>query len=316
MENVKKSVSTLDKGGHNVLNLRKIMKNYKEVKVSYLSRHLTVIISVTLVLLLLGVIAMVWAGADRETRRLKEKIELCVVLRDSIPSGASQRLAENISRQPYCANVNLISKEDALKKWTEDTGENLEELFGVNPLSEEINFGLKSEYANASAIKSIKSVLEKEQIVESVSVPDSEMVEAMNRNIQRLSMVLALVAGIMLVISFVLINNTVHLTIYSRRFTIHTMKLVGATNGFIRRPVIVNNMFAGMTAGLLASGILSIFMVSAPGLGLPNIADMVGWEVFGMIAAALVLAGMTLCSLASWASANTYLRKDYDSLFK
>lgn len=292
------------------------MKNYKEVKVSYLSRHLTVIISVTLVLLLLGVIAMVWTGTDRETRRLKEKIELCLVLRDSIPVGDSQRLAEKISRQPYCANITVVSKEEALKKWTEDTGENLEELFGVNPLSEEINFGLKSEYANASAIKSIKGVLEKEQIVESVSVPDAEMVEAMNRNIQRLSVVLALVAGIMLVISFVLINNTVHLTIYSRRFTIHTMKLVGATNGFIRRPVIVNNMLAGMTAGVLAAGILALIMLCAPKLGLPDIAGMVSWEIFGMIAAAIVLAGMALCSLASWLSANAYLHKDYDALFK
>lgn len=292
------------------------MKNYKEVKVSYLSRHLTVIISVTLVLLLLGIIAMVWVGADRETRRLKEKIELCVVLRDSVPTPASDALAGKIADQPYCAGVTRISKEEALQKWTEETGENLEELFGVNPLSEEINFGLKSEYTTPATINSIKRELEKEKIVEAVSAPDSEMVEAMNRNISRLSIILAVIAGIMLVISFVLINNTVHLTIYSRRFTIHTMKLVGATNGFIRRPVIVNNMLAGAVAGLLAAGMLATVMAAAPQLGLPDISDMVSWETFGIIACGIVIAGMTLCSLASWLSANSYLRKDYDALFK
>lgn len=292
------------------------MKNYKEVKVSYLSRHLTVIISVTLVLLLLGIIALVWVGADRETRRLKEKIELCVVLRDSIPARASDALAEKIASRPYCAGVTRISKEEALQKWTEETGENLMELFGVNPLSEEINFGLKYEYAYPAKINSIKHELEKETIVEAVSAPDSEMVEAMNRNISRLSIALAVIAGIMLVISFVLINNTVHLTIYSRRFTIHTMKLVGATNGFIRRPVILNNMAAGAVAGLLAAGLLASVMAAAPQFGLPDISDMVGWKAFGIITGGIVIAGLLLCSLASWISANSYLRKDYDALFK
>lgn len=292
------------------------MKNYKEVRVSYISRHLTVIISVTLVLLLLGVMAMVWAAADRETRRLKEKIEMCVVMRDTVPSGASARLAAEIGRQPYCAGVKVVSKEEALQKWTDDTGEDLKELFGVNPLSEEVVFSLKSEYADARRIASIKDAIEKDRDVESVSAPDSEMVESMNSNISRISLALAVVAALMLLISFVLINNTVHLTIYSRRFTIHTMKLVGATAGFIRRPVILNNMLAGMASGLFASALLAAAIFSGSELGLPDLAGIVGWEVFGIIAAALVVLGMSLCGFASWVSATTYLRKDYDSLFR
>lgn len=292
------------------------MKNNQEIKVSYLGHHLTTIISVTLVLLLLGIIAMIWVGAQKETRRLKEKIEMSVVLRDSIPDGASAALARKIGAQPYAASVTLVSKEQALEKWTAETGENLEEMFGVNPLSEEIDFGLKSEYSTPENINSLKRSLEKEDIVESVSVPDSAMVEAMNRNISRLTLVLAIVAGIMLVISFVLINNTVHLTIYSRRFTIHTMKLVGATNGFIRRPIILGNMTAGMLSGLTASALLGIAMIAARKSVLPDISSIVGGETYGMIAAAIILTGMTLCSLASWVSANVYLRKDYDALFK
>lgn len=292
------------------------MKNHKEIKVSYLGHHLTTIISVTLVLLLLGIIAMAWVGAQKETRRLKEKIEMSVVLRDSIPDGASAELARKIGAQPYAAGVTLVSKEQALDKWTAETGENLEEMFGVNPLSEEIDFGLKSEYSTSGHIASIKRSLEKEPAVESVSVPDSAMVEAMNRNISRLTLVLAIVAGIMLAISFVLINNTVHLTIYSRRFTIHTMKLVGATNGFIRRPVILGNMTAGMLSGLMAAGLTSVAMAATHNSPLPDLGSIVGWDAFGVIAVSLVLTGMALCSLTSWVSANVYLRKDYDALFK
>lgn len=291
------------------------MKANKEVKISYWAHHLTTIISVTLVLVLMGIIALIWISADTETRRLKEKIELSVVMNDSIPSGTTAGLAAELKASPYAINVRVISKEEALRNWTADTGEDLQEMFGVNPLSEEVTFGVRADYASAASINRIKTELEKKQGVEAVSSPDAEMVDSMNRNIQRLTVVLGVVAAIMLLISFVLINNTVHLTIYSRRFTIHTMKLVGATNGFIRRPVILNNMLAGLIAGIIASGIIAVSMVGAKEAGLPDIATYVGWPAFGIVAAGLVVAGLLLCGLASCISANTYLRKDYAQLF-
>lgn len=291
------------------------MKANKEVKISYWAHHLTTIISVTLVLMLMGIIALIWISADTETRRLKEKIELSVIMADSIPDGATARLAGELKSSPYALNVQVITKDEALKNWEKDTGEDLQELFGVNPLSEEVTFGVKADYASALRIGQIKRELEKRPEVAAVSSPDEEMIDSMNRNIQRLTVVLGVVAAIMLLISFVLINNTVHLTIYSRRFTIHTMKLVGATNGFIRRPVILNNMLAGLIAGVISSAIIAVSMVGAKEAGLPDIAGYVGWPTFGIVAAGLIAAGLLLCGLASCLSANTYLRKDYDQLF-
>jgi len=291
------------------------MKANKEVKISYWAHHLTTIISVTLVLMLMGIIAMFWISADTETRRLKEKIELSVIMGDSIPDGATVRLAEELKKTPYALNVRVITKDEAMKNWEEDTGEDLQELYGVNPLSEEITFGVKADYASAAKIGEIKRELEKRHEVEAVSSPDEEMVDSMNRNIQRLTVLLGIMAAIMLLISFVLINNTVHLTIYSRRFTIHTMKLVGATNGFIRRPVILNNMLAGLIAGVISSGIIAVIMVGAKETGLPDITHYVGWPAFGIVSAGLVITGLLLCGLTSCLSANTYLRKDYAQLF-
>lgn len=292
------------------------MKKEKEVKISYWAHHLTTIVSVTLVLLLMGITALIWISADSETRRLKEKIELSVIMRDSVPAGATEAIVARLKSAPYAQNVRLITKEEALSRWTADTGENLEEMFGVNPLSEEVTFGVKADYASARSISRITGELQGLAGVETVSSPDAEMIESMNRNIQRMTLILGVVVAIMLLISFVLINNTVHLTIYSRRFTIHTMKLVGATNGFIRRPVILNNMFAGLIAGLVASAIMALAMVGAKETGLPDVASYVGWPAFGVVAASLTVVGLTLCALASCVSANTYLRKDYGQLFR
>lgn len=283
---------------------------------SFWAHHLTTIISVTLVLLLMGIIAMIWISAESETRRLKEKIELSVILRDSVPPDAGQRIAKHLAASPYAANVRIVSKEEALRVWASETGEDLQALFGVNPLSEEVSFTLKSEYASAPAISSIKRELERDPHVEGVSAPEKGLVEAMNRNISRLTWILGIVAGIMLVISVVLINNTVHLTIYSRRFTIHTMQLVGATPGFIRRPVILNNMLAGLLAGVIASAFIAAGVVAAGKSALPGISSYIGWDMYAVVSAGLVMAGMALCALAAWLSANAYLRKDYDALFK
>ncbi len=254
------------------------MKTNKEVKISYWAHHLTTLISVTLVLVLMGIISMIWISADRETRRLRERIELSVIMRDSVPEETVRTLAGEIGKSPYAREVRIITKEEALKNWAADTGEDLQELFGVNPLSEEITFGVAADYASATRIASIKRKLEVNPSVESVSAPDSHMIDSMNRNISRMTVVLGAVAGIMLLISFVLINNTVHLTIYSRRFTIHTMKLVGATPGFIRRPVILDNMLAGALAGFAASALLASVMAFSAEAGMPDIASYVGWE--------------------------------------
>ena len=186
----------------------------------------------------------------------------------------------------------------------------------MNPLSPEVNFSVKADYASVGEIAKIRKSLESVPGVESVAAPDASMVEAMNRNISSLTFILAAVAVIMLVISFVLINNTVHLTIYSRRFSIHTMQLVGATNGFIRRPIVMNNMLSGLLSGVLAAGILALSLWGARGGNVFDVVSFISWPELYAVAGGLVLLGMLLCALAALIASNRYLRKDYDELFK
>ncbi|MDE6026876.1 MAG: permease-like cell division protein FtsX [Muribaculaceae bacterium] len=292
------------------------MKENKEVRISYVAAHFTTIISVTLVLLLVGIIAMVWIGADKETRRMRERIELSVIMQDSVSNEVARQLEDKIKSEPYALQTAFISKEDAMKQWKKDTGEDLEALFGVNPLSPEISFTIKADYTSSAQIDKIRSELSQLPGVADVSVPETDTVEAINRSVSRLTALLGVIAIVMLVISFVLINNTVHLTIYSRRFTIHTMQLVGATNGYIRRPVVLNNMLCGLVAGIIASSVIAVALAFAPQAGFRELNNAVGWEEFGMVAGGITLVGMLICSLAAWMSTAKYLGKDYDELFK
>ncbi len=288
----------------------------KEVKISFWASHLTTIVSVTLVLMLVGIIAMVWVGANSETRRLREQVELCAVMADSLSNAQANEIGRQISKEPFSKKVIVVSKEQALKNWTADTGEDLAELYGINPLSPEVTFTLKAEWNGYDKIESIKRKVEAIPGVESVDAPESEMVEAMNANIAGMTLILGIVAAVMLVISFVLINNTVQLTIYSRRFTIHTMQLVGATGGFISRPVVMNNALCGLMAGMLSSLILAASLACAPYAGIGDLLSVISWQVFGCIAGGMIALGMILCSLTAWIATARYLRKDYDELFR
>ncbi len=292
------------------------MKQNKEAKISYWAAHLTTTVSVTLVLIIIGVITLLTLSGARETRRLREMLEINVIMADSVSDASADSLANIIKGEPYCSTVKVITRKQALENWKETTGEDLEELFGVNPLSPEVSLTLRADYATERAITKIDSQLRRMPGVEEVATPESELVDTMDDGIRRLSAILGVIGIVMIVISFVLINNTVHLSIYSRRFTIHTMQLVGATNGFIRRPFILNNMLAGLVAALLTDGFMALALVFAPKAGFSDITTYVSWTDYGVVAAGVVVVGVLLCGLAAWIATSRYLGKDYDELFK
>ncbi len=292
------------------------MKNNKEVRISYWAAHLTTVVSVTLVLLIIGIIALITVSAASETRRLRERLEVSVVMADTVSNARAEALAKEIEKSPYALSVGVVSKEAALKIWKADTGEDLEALFGVNPLSPEVAFTVKSGYSSEDSLRVIEKRISGLEGVAGVALPDSAMVESMNRNIERFSIVLGVIALVMVIISFVLINNTVHLAIYARRFTIHTMQLVGATSGFIRSPFVKSNMLSGLLAGLVASAIMAVALVAAPGAGFDNVADYISWLVYGVVAAGMIAVGVLLCGMAAWMATSRYLDKDYGELFR
>lgn len=291
------------------------MKKGKEVKISYWAAHATTIVSVSLVLLIIGIIALVTTSARRETMRLKESLEISVIMADSISDSAAGATLRDLRQQPFCRNLRLITRAEALEAWKNDTGEDLEAIFGVNPLSPEITFTMPASWSNPDSLKRMEKTLLAVPGVEEVALPGGDLVATMNDNIGRLSLILGVIAVVLLLISFVLINNTVHLTIYARRFIIHTMQLVGATDGFIRLPVVWRNCCAGLLSGLIASGIIAVALLMAPRAGFTDIESVVPWPIFGLTALGLVLLGGGICALTASIATTRYLRKDYSELF-
>lgn len=218
--------------------------------------QLTATLSVAMVLLLLGLIALLGIGAHTVTDGIRSSVGFDVVLSDSVKTSEVNALKQVLTSSPYALSVAYRSSDDAMARWQQDTGEDLMEVLGVNPFNGEIEVKVRPQYAATDSLALIIKPVAKMAGVKKVTV-NARMIDDVNRNLRAVFVVLGVVALILLVISLALINNTVHLDIYSQRFLIHTMTLVGATGAFIRRPFLVSNVISGLIAGLIADMILA-----------------------------------------------------------
>ncbi len=282
--------------------------------ISTFSAQVTSTISVALVLLVLGVVAMMAIAARTVTKGIKENMGFDIVMSEDAGTQAVNALKRQLSQAPYVSSYNYISADEALSQWQEDTGEDLSEVLDVNPFQGEFDVRVKETYASVDSIDAIAARLKSNPAIADIAV-HAQMVEAVNRNIRSVSMVLIVIAAALLLISFVLINNTVRLTIYSRRFLIHTMKLVGATPSFIRRPFVVNNIFHGIFAAVIASALLAALLYYAHSLD-ASVAYAIGWESAVWVFAAMLVVGIAICTAAALFATNRYLRLSYDDMFK
>ncbi len=278
------------------------------------SAQITATISVALVLLLLGIIAMLGIAAHSITTSIKENMGFDVVLKEETPDATVNRLKQQWTSAHYVASIKYFSQDDALNKWQEETGENLIEMLGVNPFCAEFEIKVKSDYADVDSIEKIVAPLRTNDAISEINV-HTEMVETINSNIRSMALILTIVVAALMLISFVLINNTVRLTVYARRFIIHTMKLVGATPGFIRRPFIINNIINGIIASIVAIGILAGILYYSSTLDV-SITKAVTWEQASWVFVGMLALGIALCALAAFFATNKYIRLDYDSMFK
>lgn len=282
--------------------------------ISTFSAQITSTVSVALVLLLLGIISMLGIAARSITTEIRENMGFSVIFSDTATVNNVNSLKKHFSTSPSVSGIIYFSPEDALQKWQEETGEDLVKVLGINPLPGELEVKVKARYASTDSINSMIAPLKKLPYVSEISV-HSDMVDSINHNIKSIALILTIVAAALLFISFALINNTVRLTVYSRRFLIHTMKLVGATGGFIRRPIINSNMLSGLVAAIIADLLLAgalFYLHSADKV----IAAALPWEEAAWVFAGIIVIGIAICSIASLFATNKYLRSDYDDMFK
>lgn len=291
------------------------MAKQQKSKISYFQSNITATVSVALVLILIGVTAFLGLSARTMSRELKENMGFSIVLKTDATDADIAGLKAIFAKAPYVAKTTFISKDQALEQWKKDTGENLVETFGVNPLSAEFQVNVKANYAEIGKLKSIQAQLMHQSGVEDIALYETE-VETTNKNIGNITIVLLFVAALLVFISFALINNTVRLTVYSRRFLIHTMKLVGAKPGFIRRPFVVQNMLNGLIAAAVACLVFVGSYFAAQDIVGGLVGTMFNELEVAAVFVGLALAGVAICGIAAFFAANKYIHLNYDDLFK
>lgn len=290
------------------------MEKKNHSRIAGMGDRVTATISVTLVLFILGLVAAINVSFGSLEKELKEKMGYTVVLADSVSDAQVQHLRSICASAPYISDYKYLSQEDVLREETGGDGSELVEMLGVNPYAPMFDIKVRHDWANVDSISAITNQWRGLEGVEEVSV-NTDMVKNLSRNARLFNTVMLVIAAALLLISFVLINNTVRLTVYARRFTIHTMKLVGANPGFIRRPFILSNLLQGIVAGIVASGVLAALIAWGKNWD-PALEPLLPWGVAGVIFGGILVVGMAICSLAALFATNRYLRADYDDMFK
>jgi cell division transport system permease protein len=276
-------------------------------------QFITSSISTTLVLLLLGMVVFFVLSANNLSTYVRENIGFTVLVSDDMKEPEALKLQKTLNEKAYVKESAYISKEQALKEQTEAMGTDPAEFLGYNPFTASIEIKLNAEYANSDSIAWIeKEILANKKVME-VNYPQ-DLLDSVNRNIQKISLFLLGLAALLTLISFALINNTIRLAIYSKRFLIHTMKLVGASWSFIRRPFLLRNMWIGILAGLMADAILiglAVMLVRYE----PQLIDIITLKTLVIVMASVFLFGLAITSMCAYISINKYLRMKASALY-
>ena len=276
-------------------------------------QFITSSISTTLVLLLLGLVVFFVLTAHNLSVYVRENISFSVLISDDMKEANILKLQKKLNQEPFVKQSEYISKKQALKEQTEAMGTDPEEFLGYNPFTASIEIKLHSDYANSDSIAKIEKMIKKNTNIQDV-LYRKELIDAVNDNIRNISLVLLALAVVLTFISFALINNTIRLAIYSKRFLIHTMKLVGASWGFIRKPFLVRNIWIGVLAAVMADAAL-IGMAYALVRYEPELIEIITPMTMLLVMSSVFVFGVIITFMCAYISINKYLRMKAGALY-
>lgn len=291
------------------------MSNYidKYQKRRLITSYVSVTVSISLVLLLMGLLGLLVFNASKLANHFKEKIAISIYLKEDASQTEIQSLQRKFSMSPYVKTSEFISKDEAAIKYSADIGENFVEFLGYNPLKDAVDISLKAQYVNQNAIERIVTDLQESIVVEEVSY-DKPLIQLIDQNIQNASFWLLISSICFTIISVLLINSSIRLSIYSKRFIIKTMQMVGATKSFIQKPFIWTNIKLGIYGATISSVIL-ILLLNTIDLNFPEI-DIFG-DVFGLSVLFISLYGLgiLISYLSTQSATQRFLNLRTDRLY-
>lgn len=282
-------------------------------KNSFWNMHLTTIISMSLVLFLIGLVGLLFFVVRDMTTTVKENMSMTLVLNDQTENGQIKRIENFLTNSGYAKTIQYISKDDALKEYIDAMGEDPQGFLGYNPLMASLEVNLNADYANTDSARVIEQKLKVFSSINKVSY-QKDMMDFVNHNVKTVSLILLAIAAVLLFVSIALMNNTIRLMIYADRFLINTMKLVGATPWFIRRPYIKRSILNGFIASILAIIYLFAmlyFVQLRTGITL----------YFGqltpiiIVSVGLIAIGIILVSILSYLAVGRYLRMTTNRMY-
>ena len=259
--------------------------------------YLSSVVSISLVLLLVGVAAMLLVNTGSVSDWFKEHMQVSVIFKPDVQEPQAGKYMDEISTKPFIGSAQLVSREQGEEEMRKLLGEDFLSVFTTSPIPVSVNVTLKADYVSSDSLKVVEKILAADPAVEEV-VYQQSLVETLNANLRKISLVIAVFIALLLIISFALISNTMRLSAYDKRFTIHTMKLVGATKSFIRGPFILRSAFMGLFAAMLAILMLLgiLFFIRAQFVQMFEIFRL---DLLLVVIGVVIVAGVLICVLST-----------------
>jgi|TARA_B110000240_G_C13513453_1_gene461498 cell division transport system permease protein len=285
----------------------------KSLNRKLISSSASVVISLSLVLFVIGLLSLVLINAQNLSNYIKENIGFSIMLKENAKQVEVMSFNKTIDAMPFTKETTFISKESATTELENELGEDFVSFLGFNPILSSIDVKLHPEYANNDSLRIITNKLNQNNIVYEVYYQEN-LIDKINNNVQKLSFVLLTFCIILFIIAFALINNTIRLSVYSKRFIIRTMRLVGAKNSFIQKPFLVDGLYQGMYSSIFAIFMLigSIKLVQAETANILNINDL---QVIGIVFVLIFISGLLLSSLSTYFAVKKFINVSEGELY-
>jgi cell division transport system permease protein len=275
--------------------------------------YLSSVISISLVLLLVGVASLLLVNARGVSDYFKENMQVSVLMKQSVSDEDALEYRADLEKYRFIKSTVFISREQGQRELADQLGDDFLDIFETSPIPVSIDITLNADYVSADSLEVVKSEIAASPLVDEV-VYQKTLVDALNANLNKISMVIGVFVALMLFISYVLINNTVRLNVFSRRFTIHTMKLVGATRSFIRAPFLLQSAFQGLFSAFIAIMAL-VAMLYFMRNEFEQLFEIFRLDLLLTVMAIVVVSGLVICLASTWFVVNKLVSLTKDELY-
>jgi cell division transport system permease protein len=285
----------------------------RHIKRKLRTSSLSTMLSISLVLLMLGSMGFIFINTNRLTNYIKENVGVSLILEDNIRKVDRFQLQKNLDASPWVKSSRFVSKDEAAKILESDLGEDFITFLGFNPLSASIEVFLNAEYASEQNFIALEKEIEGNEIIKEIII-QKDLIDSINSNVRKLSLILVSFCVLLLIVAIALINNTIRLTVYSKRFIIRTMKLVGATNSFVRKPFLRSGLIQGVFSGLIGV-ILLISVLFSLHKEMPELLVLQDMYTIVLIFVCILLFGVLMSVIVTNIAVGKYLKMNENDLY-